>query len=148
MSSLVIPRFEGAVYDPWEHVAQLRIPISVRDDMPPGMWGATDGNRIWLNAGLSQVETRCTLTHECVHVVSGHRTSQPRSVEAQVSQAAAVWLVPDLEQIVEAARWARCHDDLADALNIDERMLRHRLRALTTRERRHVAAASSYGFTP
>ena len=147
-STLVpVPCAGDVRFDPWEHVRATGIIVSVRDDLPNGFWGATDGQHIWLNARLGQLEARCTLTHELVHLYAGHSTRQPKAVEDQVRLTAALWLLPDVEEVLEAARWARSWAEWAQECSVDEPTIRWRMRAMSAPERKAARAAARVGFS-
>jgi hypothetical protein len=66
------------------------------------MWGATDGEHIWMDPRQLQVERRCTLAHELEHIHRGHRGCQDSRMEASVRHAAAVYLAPDPDAVADA----------------------------------------------
>ena len=102
-------------------------------------WNGGDGNLralllFWLARGLLQVEERCTLAHELIHIERGHRGCQPPRIEADVEREAARRLIP-LDLLGEALTWARCEAEAADELCVDIATLRTRLADLTRAER-------------
>lgn len=114
---------------PWRALRALaHVRLHWRDDMPEGMRGATNGARIWLREGMTQVERRCTLAHELAHLDAGHTTCQPDAVERRIRNQAARYLLPDPHVIAEALVWARGDvEAAADELWVTERVLRDRL---------------------
>ena len=95
---------------------------------------ATDGlGRIWMDPRLNQVERRCVLTHELVHLEHGHRGCQPRAVETAVRREAARRLVR-MEHLTAALPWARDCDELADELWVTPMVLTDRYDGLTEAE--------------
>lgn len=116
---------------PWRALRALgHVRLYWRDDMPAHLRGATDGERIWLRADLSQVERRCTLAHELEHVRRGHASCQPEDVERRVRAAAARYLLPDPRVVAEALVWAACDvHEAAEVLWVTPRVLRDRLDA-------------------
>lgn len=134
-------------FDPWEHVAAAGIAVTVTDKMPAGMWGATDGHAIWIDAGLTQFEARSTLAHELVHHTVGHGSHQSERVERRVDETAAVWLLPDVEEVLEAARWARSWQEWAEECRVDVYLMRARMRAMSAPERKAARAAARVGFS-
>ncbi|MCW3766434.1 ImmA/IrrE family metallo-endopeptidase [Paenarthrobacter sp. PAE-2] len=102
--------------------------------MPDGAPGRTNGvDRIWLNKGLDQVERRCALTHELIHVERKHTGCQPIAVEAEVRAEAARRLIT-IDQLVKGLRWARSFPELADELWVTEDVLQDRFDHLTSAE--------------
>jgi hypothetical protein len=49
---------------PWRELRLLKRLALHWQELRPGMWGATDGERIWMDPRQLQVESRCTLAHE------------------------------------------------------------------------------------
>lgn len=91
---------------------------------------ATDGtSRIWLDPDLTQVEKRCALTHELVHIKYGHQGCQPLAAEREVCFETARLLVT-LEHLTEHAGWARTIGELAEELSVTEEVLVDRLMTL------------------
>lgn len=106
-------------------------------ELPEGILGATDGERIWLDRRQRQAQRRCTLTHELEHLERGHTGCQPPAIEAQVEAAAARKLIP-LVALAEAIVWASCEAELAQDLWVDVAMVRARLASLTLEERDYI----------
>jgi hypothetical protein len=92
---------------------------------------------IIVRTGLLLVEQRATLWHELVHARRGDQRcflgwfdQQERSVDRE----AARWAMP-FPALMEAARGALSHADVADALKTTEGLLRVRLDGLHPTER-------------
>lgn len=125
---------------PWRELRALaHVVVHHRELHPSGTRGVTDGvRRIWLDSRLTQVERRCTLAHELVHIKAGHTGCQPTAVEARVEAAAARYLLPDAAAIGDALVWARGRLPVAaDELWVDVPTLTTRLddRWLTATDR-------------
>lgn len=104
--------------------------------------GATNGaDVIWLDPRMSQVERRCVLAHELVHLEYGHRGCQPPAVEREVRAEAARRLV-HMDELVPAVRWSRSLDELADELWVTPLVAQDRLAGLSDEERRVLAEAA------
>ncbi|WP_242703231.1 ImmA/IrrE family metallo-endopeptidase [Paenarthrobacter ureafaciens] len=102
--------------------------------MPDGARGRTNGvDVIWLNKGQQQVERRCALAHELVHLEREHRGCQPLSIEADVCEETARRLIP-MDLLSKGLRWARSFDELADELWVTPDVLRDRLTGLADAE--------------
>lgn len=117
------------MYDPWEGVPPgwvvTRAAITTR--------GYCDHARrlIVINARLSLVEERCTLTHEIIHAERGpvpahHAAREERIVDAEAARR----LIP-LDALLEAVRWACCPAEAAETLGVDVPTLLTRLATLT-----------------
>lgn len=128
---------------PWRALRDLTHVVVHHADLPPGRWGASAGDRIWLSSRLSQVERRCTLAHELEHVRRGHVGCQPATVEASVRSAAARWLLPDAHVVADALAWAHDLEEAADALWVDVPTLAVRLERLHPAERAVIVARLS-----
>ncbi|MFJ4168528.1 ImmA/IrrE family metallo-endopeptidase [Paenarthrobacter sp. NPDC089714] len=114
------------MFHPWgilRALAHIRLSWVV---MPDGAPGRTNGiDIIWLNKALDQVERRCALTHELIHIEREHTGCQSATVEAEVRAEAARRLIP-LDQLIKGLRWARSHSELADELWVTPEVLQDR----------------------
>ncbi len=106
-------------------------------ELPDGVLGATDGERIWLERRQRQAQRRSTLTHELEHLERGHTGCQSPAVEADVEDAAARKLIP-LTALAEAIVWANSEVELAQDLWVDLAMVRTRLARLTPEEHGYI----------
>lgn len=129
----------GLVFDPWAEVGkhpEVRVYIQRLDD---GVVGLTDGvNRIWLDDRLTQVERRCTLTHELVHVEQAHASCQPLRVELEVCLEAARRLIT-VDDLARVMPWSIHLHEMAEELWVTPQTLRDRLIGLRLAERRALA---------
>ena len=120
---------------PWRDLRSLaHVTVHWRTLAAP-MSGCTDGERVWLHDGLSQVERRCVLAHELEHVRRGHHEAQPAAVEREVRRAVARYLLPDLAAVAGALAWAHDRVEAAEELWVTEAVLQDRLDGLTEAER-------------
>lgn len=109
--------------------------------MPTGLVGASDGTRhIWLAKGLLQVERRCALAHEMVHLEHGHDGCQDDKTEALVRKQTAERLI-DTARLIDAAKWALSQEEMADTLWVTPEVLRDRIRYLSPIERSLIDTA-------
>lgn len=95
----------------------------------PEVVAATDGRRIWIDPALTDVEQRCFLAHEAIHIQHGHTSCQTPAVERQVCLEAARFLI-SFEDLETVAGWSRCPMDMAEELNVTEQVLLDRLATL------------------
>lgn len=103
-----------------------------------GVLGLTDGRRqIYLHPHQSQAQRRSTLAHELAHIELGHLLGCTPHEEREASALAAGWLVP-LDRLVDAARWARSVEELADELWVDVDTVLTRLSTLAETEQHEV----------
>ena len=65
--------------------------------MPDGVAARTDGVSIWLDDRLNEVQERCAIVHELIHIERGHSTVQVEAVEMAVRYEAAKRLLPDFK---------------------------------------------------
>jgi len=108
-------------------------------DLPIGLLGYTDFARrvVWLDRSLTQVERRCTVTHEDIHLHRGPVPSDPHLAakeEAIVDGIAARRLV-SLRQLIDALLWSDNPAEVADELWVDVPTLKARLKGLADHER-------------
>ncbi|MCO4256475.1 ImmA/IrrE family metallo-endopeptidase [Pseudarthrobacter cellobiosi] len=102
--------------------------------MPDLVPGRTNGvDIIWMDKRLDQVERRCTLTHELIHIERQHIGCQTTSVELEVRLETARRLIP-IEALAAALRWSNRPYELADELWVSADVLKDRLRGLTPDE--------------
>lgn len=126
-------------HHPWRDLRGREHLTVYHHDLPPGMRGATDGtSSVWLERRLLQVERRCTLTHELVHVDLGHTEAQDAKTESKVRRITAQRLI-DWDALVDAFRWAHNAAEAADELWVTLDVLEDRLRFLHPHERALLA---------
>ena len=123
------------VWHPWRTLREREdIIVAWTDRLPSQVLGVTDGARIWMAREQLQVERRCTLTHELIHIEQGHHGCQPAHVERLVSVEASCRLIT-IEDLCRVAVWARSMSEAADELWVDVDTLLVRLESLDTDER-------------
>ncbi|WP_108724372.1 ImmA/IrrE family metallo-endopeptidase [Geodermatophilus chilensis] len=127
------------IWHPWRHLARHHPHLTVLfADLPSGLLGFThlaDGV-IVLDRRLSQVERRCTLTHELEHVHRGPVPADRRLAareERVVDELAARRLV-SLRELMEALLWSDNEHEVADELWVDVPTLRTRIAELAAEE--------------
>lgn len=112
------------------------------DDLPPGRLADTNGvDEIRMRRRLLQVERRCSLTHELIHLEHGHTGTCSPATEAAVDEEAARRLIP-WGQLLAAVRWARSEEELADELWVTPRILHARVSVLRADELCEIARAA------
>lgn len=109
----------------------------------PVEFGRTDGRTIEMDRRLSQVQRRCTLAHELMHIRRGHTTAQPPEVERLVCVETARRLVP-LPALTTALAYTTDLDYAAWDLWVTRDVLDDRLEALTDAEHAAVMAATAH----
>lgn len=93
-----------------------------------GSAGRTDGVDIWIDDRLNDVEARCAIMHELIHIERGEGTCQPEYVEMEVRYETARRLLPDMTSVPCAG------DDLTEVareLGVTRRVLMDRSAMLT-----------------
>lgn len=106
-------------------------------DLGDDVLGVTDFDEqsVTLTTGMTQAQRRSTVAHEIVHAERGPVPPwlQARE-ERDVDAAAARWLIP-WPVLVDACRWARTLEELAEELWVDAATAECRLRHLHPSER-------------
>ncbi|MET3349599.1 UNVERIFIED_ORG: hypothetical protein ABID57_001271 [Arthrobacter sp. UYEF1] len=111
--------------------------------MPDLVPGRTNGvDIIWMDKRLDQVERRCTLTHELIHIERKHIGCQTASVELEVCLETARRLIP-IDALAKALRWSTCPYELADELWVTPHVLNDRLRSLSPEDLLLLVAAEA-----
>lgn len=121
-------------WHPWRTLRHHHVDVDVtcRYRLPDHVLGFQRGARIWLSRTLTQAERRCTLTHELVHRERGPVPADPAGAareERIVDEISARRLITQTA-LVDALRWTRHHDELADHLWVDEPTLQTRMTTL------------------
>jgi hypothetical protein len=95
----------------------------------------TDGHAtICMDPRLLQVERRCSLTHELVHIERGHTGPCNPKIERQVRRETARRLVT-ITDLIDALKWSRSVPELADELWVTVGVLMDRIDSLSAHER-------------
>jgi hypothetical protein len=95
---------------------------------------------IWVREGLTQVQRRCIIEHERQHVIRG--PGGVIAVEERAVEIATAHALIALEDLVEAAKWARSLPELADELNVTQGVVHTRLNHLHPAERAMLRRAA------
>lgn len=128
-------------YNPWDHLRTTFPRVRVEFTRLEGRCGETNGRElIRLDRRLLQVERRCTLAHELVHLEAGEGRACTVAREREVDRVAAARLV-SFDALVAASRWARDPVELAEELWVTPSMLEARCETLTAAELFAVAGA-------
>ena len=131
------------MYHPWRRFSAQAAWTLAHADLPRGLRGFTDfwTNSVILNRRLRQVERRCTICHELVHIERGPLPDDDRLAareESAVEREAARRLI-ELQPLGEALAWSRHISEAADALWVTEDVLRVRLDHLSCSEASYLA---------
>lgn len=132
------------IYHPWRVLGRHwpHVILDHTDDLPPGRRAETNGvDEIRMRRRLLQVERRCSLAHELIHLERGHTGECSPVVEATVDEEAARRLIP-WERLLAAVRWARSEEELADELWVTVHVLRARVAVLRADELLEIARAA------
>lgn len=68
--------------------------VVYRVRMPDGVAARTDGVDIWVDDRLNEIQEKCAIEHELVHIERGHSTVQPEAIEMAVRYETAKRLLP------------------------------------------------------
>lgn len=130
-------------YHPWRHLRRAWAHVDVEhvDNLAEDRLGETDGTRrIRLRRRQLQVERRCTLAHELIHLERGDTGECSQSIEDAIDLEASRRLIP-WHRLLEAVRWAYGEEELADELWVTPEILRARTAALHADELMQIAHA-------
>lgn len=132
------------IYHPWRVLGSdwQHVDLKLTDDLPDERLADTNGtDEIRMRRRLLQVERRCSLTHELIHLERGHTGACSPGHEAEVDREAARRLI-EWEQLLAAVRWSRSEVELADELWVTVHLLRVRVSELHADELLEVARAA------
>lgn len=111
-------------------------------DQPAGVQAVSNGvDAIWIDPSLSQVERRCVITHELIHIEMGHTRGCTGAEEQQVRVETARRLVP-IDQLLDTLRWSDSWEECADGLWVTLDVFRDRIYHLSEIERAMLVALS------
>lgn len=121
-------------YHPWRDLRDREHVIVDWRAMPTGMHGATNGEDIiWMERDQLQVQRRCTLAHEIVHLDMGHTQCQDAATELFVRRVTARRLL-SIKQLIPVALWTQSAEEAADELWVTPAVLADFVDALTPDE--------------
>jgi hypothetical protein len=96
--------------------------------MADGVAARTDGENIWVDDRLNDIELRCAIEHEMTHIRRQEGTCQPEYVEMEVRYETAERLLPQ-------SKLGNCRGttlrEVADGLGVTRRVLMDRAAMLT-----------------
>lgn len=123
---------------PWRYLRE-RPTIDVRfaDLGDDGPLGVTDGQVITLTTGMLQVERRCVLMHELVHVERGIPHGHDPREESAVEREVARHLI-GVDALADALAWSRDVYEVADLLWVMPHLVRVRVEGLHPSERHEL----------
>ncbi len=128
-----LERMFEKMFHPWRQLRGLE-DVTITWESREGRLGETNGTtHINLHPNQSQVQRRCTLTHELAHIHLGHVHGSNEYLEAQADTLAAQWLIP-LPHLINAMRWSDYLEEIAEELWVDLPTLKARFQYLTDPE--------------
>lgn len=98
--------------------------------MPDGVAARTDGTNIYIDDRLDEIQEKCAIEHEIVHIERGHTTLQPESIEMGVRYETAKRLLP-LEDIAGVCKNGKSLKMIARELGVTRQVLMDRAATLT-----------------
>jgi hypothetical protein len=104
--------------------------VVFRVRMSDGVAARTDGTDIWVDDRLNEVQLKCAVAHEEVHIERGHSTLQPEAIEMSVRYEVAKRLLP-LEAIAGVCKQGRSLAMIAKDLEVTRQVLMDRAATLT-----------------
>lgn len=140
VASAIIKRM--AVYNPWAHFRNEVKWDLIWAPLPMEIRAVTDFDRrrVFLDVSLRQVERRCALAHEIVHIERGPapRDAAGYRREEQIVQRITANRLIGVDRLAEALAWDSRPGALADELWVTKDVLLCRLKNLTTAERERL----------
>lgn len=128
------------MYHPWRALRALQHVTLTWTPMHRRLGASNGHDTIHLDPRQYQVERRCTLTHELVHLEMGHEAECAPAEESRVNAEAARRLVK-IERLIDAWRWSMSLEEVADECWVTVDVLRDRLDNLTPDEAQRLADA-------
>ncbi|HCS2945774.1 TPA: ImmA/IrrE family metallo-endopeptidase [Shigella flexneri] len=126
--------------NPWRSLRNLAHVTLHWVHLPDDVLAETDGHKtIWMDPRQYQVQRRCSLMHELVHIERGDTDGCSDRGERDVEQEAARRLIP-MTLLLDQLQWTGDFEELADGIGVDVPMLMARLDGLSEIERRMVVA--------
>jgi hypothetical protein len=101
--------------------------------MPDGVAAKTDGRDIWIDDRLNDVQARCAILHEEIHIERGHNKVQPEPVEMSVRFETAMRLLP-LDTLFAGCRKGGTLAAVARELQVTRQVLMDRAATLTDQQ--------------
>lgn len=98
--------------------------------MHDGVAARTDGENIFIDDRLDEIQAKCAITHELVHIERGHSAVQPESIEMAVRYETARRLLP-LDEIVGVCKNGKSLKMIARELGVTRQVLMDRAATLT-----------------
>lgn len=129
------------IHHPWRDL-RSRDDVTVHwAALPPGLLGASAGTDIWMEKRQLQVERRCTLTHELVHLDMEHDGCYPHLESEHVVRRVTARRLLSPHQLVPVAQWTQSVEEAADELWVTPEVLRDFMASLSPVERLMIECA-------
>lgn len=114
--------------------------------MPDGVPARTNGVDIWVDDRLDEIQTKCAVEHELVHIEYGHSTLQSEAVEMAVRYETAKRLLP-LDKVIGVCKNSKNLGTIARELGVTKQVLMDRAATLTDEQAR-IAGCMSCRLCP
>lgn len=145
-----------ASFSPWRHLRGLpdvELRFTDDDDFLDGAqaWYFHRLRAIVMDKRLTQVERRSVLAHELGHVIRGDVPCGDEVLDARQENVVDQWAARQLitlDALVDALRWSRQADEVADCLWVTVDLLEVRIRHLHPSERAYVTGRLTNSDTP
>lgn len=128
------------MFDPWQLLRTMPQITVVWAELDSKSALTNGRDTVWLDKHLLQVERRCSLTHELIHIERGHTSCPPNAAETGVRAETARRLIP-FPDLLEHKRWSRSVEELADCLWVTPHVLLDRISHLSDAEQAAFASA-------
>lgn len=128
-------------HHPWREFRERDGVLLFFTEFEDGRVAATQGNHVYLDSRLLQVERRCAIQHEQIHLERGEDgCCDDQGKESVVRRIAARRLL-SASQLVPVAKWTQSVEEAADELWVTPEVLIDFMDALTPVERLMIECA-------
>jgi Zn-dependent peptidase ImmA (M78 family) len=137
-----------STYSPWRHVATMPdVVIDYDDDLPSGdAWWSPAHRVILIATGLTQIERRCALAHELVHIenddqqLDGPDSERIERRRERAAEHTAARRLIHLDDLMDALAWCMSLEEVAEELHVDRALLDTRLELLDAEDQEIIRA--------
>jgi len=128
-------------HHPWREFRERHDILLFFTEFDDGRVAATHGTHVYLDKRLLQVERRCAIQHEQIHLERGEDGCTDDQVKESVVRRVTARRLLTAPQLVPVAQWTQSVEEAADELWVTPEVLRDFMAALTPVERLMIECA-------